>query len=131
MARVEEAGGEHGHSWQGRFDLILLVAALAGVVSHIAGIISAFQLGIMLALAIALAGAGYLVSILRDDAERPGSTLLLGILLILLTVHEIAFGGAGPRWLQALVLLAVLVSLAPRGDASSAQPLRKIDRPPF
>jgi uncharacterized membrane protein (UPF0136 family) len=133
MHGVEHAEAERDRSWQDTFDLILLAALACGEISRIAGFLSARQSGVGLVLVFGIACAGYLVSALRGDPDRPAFVVPLAIYIPLYFVLEFAFGRAWPQWIEALTLLAVLLFfLAPRGDPSTEQPLRNIDpRPPY
>jgi len=105
--------------WQKTFDVLLLSAVVGALIARSVGFLSARQLAYLLGLAFGLACAGYLISMLRGDPERPGSIVPLAIVISLFLAHELVFGGVGPHWAQAVVLFVLLLTLLPSREPRS------------
>jgi len=65
----------------------------------------------VLVAAFAIACAAWVLAVVREDEDRPRGALLIAAIAGYAVVDWVAFRGAGPNWLQAGVLVVLLIPL--------------------
>ncbi len=86
----------------------------------------------LLLAALGLSGVAFVIAVLRGEDDRPLLILPLAALTAV-AAEWVAFGGAGPEWLQAIVglgyLLFAVSHALPPGDRAPVKSVER-DRPP-
>ena len=119
-----------GRNWQQVIDLALLAAVFFAATARAFGLLTTSQFFLALAVAFGAACAAYIVSVLREDATRPRAFLPLVALAALVLIDEIALGGIGPRWLEILAVLGVLLYAAINREPGDEGAPRNVDDRP-
>ena len=123
--------GDEPLTWQERLDVFLFLGASVAFLAMVFGLISFRTLAELLGVGLVVTCVAYVLSVVREDEDRPRAVLLMVGLAAYAAVDWVAFKGAGPTWLQSGVLVVLLILYFSQFEGrAEADPTRLDDHPP-